>query len=813
MFAIFTLLFMACSDINQFIGEDVEGKDDEILKSSVFFDENYKKMYVDLKISKDNIIKALHEDIDSIVVVEKSSKTDYFNPQSQPTLIGVNNFVFEKLVDTKMHLLIVADLTLTDLQIATQKQIVKEIYKIFNNNNLYIAFMGNDGLSETMLVDNYVIANKFVPCEGQKFLYRSILSKIDEMKGAKPKYYKNNSSLDFWKELNNSQKFLFVMSDDKVYENGEPIDEQHFELQREINEIGQNNKHHNHFSVSYLSFDEIDNNEILFDVETEVADEDLVLLSNIDAEYRLSILAQNTGGKYQNVAEFQDGFKNILTKFIDKIPFDYRLVFENPVGKVFSGNTRSLYIVFYQKEDKIINDNVKYSLGSIYDPIVVDAKPQTFLFLSGIIKAVFLMLFIYLFFQVIYPYILYYWFKKKYITSYKNSLGSYNGSTVEQTCYYCKAPFEVGDEIVVKCNHTVHKDCWDENGQKCPEYGESCKTGSHYYNQENLLDYHNAPFFMKWLLAGVLAGVAAWISFYLLSPLIHIDSDFILTNLANAIHGTTLDADDKSRIFATYISQVYNLPLYGINFSFWISLFLSILMLKGKWDKILKIILTVLTATLSGYFSFLLASVISIALGITYNSLLIYVLGFILMGISMVYIITFRVGINRKHVLWGIAATIVFGILASLIRIYIINSQLDQSFILLISYVVYTLGFAISLAVTFPKSRRYFLRVEGAIKPIDIAIYKWFRSKNKENRIVIGKSIDCDIQLSWDLSTDIMPLQASVIQKNGYKYLVILEDGVYMDGKKLPVDSKVKLYHGDSFKIGRTLLTYIEKDV
>ena len=65
---------------------------------------------------------------------------------------------------------------------------------------------------------------------------------------------------------------------------------------------------------------------------------------------------------------------------------------------------------------------------------------------------------------------------------------------VAESCYLCKGEFEKGDEVVIKCKHTMHKECWDENEYHCPEHGRHCKEGSHYYNQHNLLDVRNRKY-------------------------------------------------------------------------------------------------------------------------------------------------------------------------------------------------------------------------------------------------------------------------------------------------------------------------------
>jgi hypothetical protein len=82
-----------------------------------------------------------------------------------------------------------------------------------------------------------------------------------------------------------------------------------------------------------------------------------------------------------------------------------------------------------------------------------------------------LLLAIYVAFQIVIPYIQYRIFKYKYVTKYTGPNMSWGGIQVPESCYYCKTPFEIGDEIVVKCEHVMDLDCWKENLYKCPEYG------------------------------------------------------------------------------------------------------------------------------------------------------------------------------------------------------------------------------------------------------------------------------------------------------------------------------------------------------
>ena len=141
------------------------------------------------------------------------------------------------------------------------------------------------------------------------------------------------------------------------------------------------------------------------------------------------------------------------------------------------------------------------------------------------------------------------------------------------------------------------------------------------------------------------------------------------------------------------------------------------------------------------------------------------------------------------------------------------NSQFDTREFLLLSYMIYCIGFAVSVAVTSPKSERYFLRVEGPIKTMDIAIYKWMSAAARRKRVLIGKSVNCELQMSWDLTSPIAPEQAEIRMVNGNLYLIALEEGVCHDKKPLRVHLRKRLYHGFKFSIGKTQFTYIEKDL
>ena len=166
-----------------------------------------------------------------------------------------------------------------------------------------------------------------------------------------------------------------------------------------------------------------------------------------------------------------------------------------------------------------------------------------------------------------------------------------------------------------------------------------------------------------------------------------------------------------------------------------------------------------------------------------------------------------------KKALIGAVISIVFGLGSMYMWSSSFNSQIDTREYLLLSYMIYCIGFAISVAATSPKSERYFLRVEGPIKETDIALYKWIKSPDRSKRVVIGKSVNCDLQMTWDITSPIAPEQAEIKMINGYLYLTALEEGILFNNKLLKTNTRKKLYHGTKFIIGKTIFTYLEKDL
>ena len=135
--------------------------------------------------------------------------------------------------------------------------------------------------------------------------------------------------------------------------------------------------------------------------------------------------------------------------------------------------------------------------------------------------------------------------------------------------------------------------------------------------------------------------------------------------------------------------------------------------------------------------------------------------------------------------------------------------NVSQLVLLVLAYLVFAGGVAVSIAKVMPRREHYFLHVSGAIKEMDIALYKWF-SASPHAAVTIGKSVSCSLQITWDLQSDISPIQAEIRLVGGGPTLFVLDGSVYRQGQSLRLHKAYRLHHGDLFQIGQTQFRFLE---
>lgn len=708
-----------------------------------------------------------------IVATEMLSGASTYQKLSQPVLKEVVRLGAEELAARNVEMEVLVDLTLPQSVVDAQQQAARQIRTIFLPESMNISFMDENGIRETLPATDYVISNYFKSeySGGRKYLYRSVLDRISGITSA---------------AASDTVRILTVFSDGRVYNRNHPIDPRHFSLQDDLSSICSSAG--DKFLFYYVNFPDSD--------------------SQNEAGIFMQGLCESSYGMYQDHFDASDICGSIFDYFgLDYVDFNF--VFQNPPHRIYNGRKHILKIECIHNGETVAKGETQYTGGSFYRPIVANGHSQKAVILQGVVIAFILAILVYLVFQLLVPKIRQIVFEKKYVTTFKHERMVVGNIMVGSECYYCKAPFVEGDRIVAKCKHVMHKSCWDENGYHCPEYSRNCKDGSHYYNTHNLLDPGNALFHMKWVLGAVFAGLFSWIIFSVSS------NDFsiaIIQKIMFAINNITPGSKEAAEFYSNNITELNQLPSFGLYIGFALTCALSFMTVhrKGWWRTTLDVLARGVVGGICGYICFLAGAVISILLDLDES----YIIDWVPWAVTGYLIVVFstvgtRIKMRKKLIYGALAIGVISMILWDLV---FVGRGTDYRVLLLLSHICFTVGIALSVAQASPRSERFYFHVGGAMKEMDIAIYKWFEANT--NRVVtVGRSVDCDLVMSWDMAGDIAPVQARITKKGGHVHITPLEDGVVVKGRNLAPNKTKCLYHGTKFVIGKTEFIYQEKDI
>ena len=796
LMAIFAISLVGCdlltgSDVKDEVMDDIfstESENDSTVNKDqlevlgVEFTPGYKKFKMFVSIKEDLGPYAI-TDTNQVVV-----KTTEFisgipnNTSSKPILKLVKNTEGEEIIKKDTKALVLVDLDQPQDVVTRELNAVREIRAVFNQN-LYVAFMSDQSVSETMQASDYVLDSRFVSSQqSRKFLYRSILLKKKEIE----------DRVGVW--ANAKKVSMLVFSNEQIYkDNDEPIDPDHFALEEQM--VKPDSVYNTRFySISSVLF-------------SDAADKD----TDNQAASVLKVMTKNHGGIYEKVfswAELKETIMGMKSEDIIANEFD----FENPDGKVYSGISHKMLIELFAKDDGHLlgTASTDILLGVAYNPVIVNGGNNFLVFLQGIAIGLLVILFVYLIFQFLIPFIKYRLFLRKYVVKYIPGNMSVGNIAVSESCYFCKGAFEPGDEIVVKCEHVMHKSCWDENQYHCPEYGRHCDKGSHYYNHINLFDPSNAVYQLKWIMMSILAAMLAWSLYVFL--ILELDQT-TPTLVAKMVDAKIADVGGYAVFNETANSMGY-LPLFGMCLGGCLTLVLSLLSVKKQsyLRQVLDLALRVLVVSLASYFLFLLTESVMMAFDMNPWLALINWIPMSIMTLLIAFVSTADTKIHlRKYIL---LIAIVLGGLSLYVWSFFFRGlmMLDIRVLLLFSCIFYCVGVGLAVAQMMPKSERFFLNVRGAVKETDIALFKWFIN-NPDEVVTIGKSIDCSLQMTWDIKGQVAPVHANLELTNAGIRLTALEEGVMLGSKMLsPGDSRL-LSHNQHFTIGDTTFTYMERDI
>ena len=221
-------VFPEADDGSGFFLEETTKKEEAIRFIKTDFSPDYKTFCLTAEVAHDLGPYSLTDtSLVRVKVRETVNGIDVPSP-ARSRLTSIVNVEGDIIYKTKLKMLAVVDLTLPQEMIDMEYKNVIMASSSFTHDNLYLAFMYGDYLSETMPASDYVLENYFVHQDyDYKYLFRSVLDKHDEMVQRTGPWADAKAML------------LVVMSDGKVYfDDDRPMDPLHYQLQEKLIYLG-----------------------------------------------------------------------------------------------------------------------------------------------------------------------------------------------------------------------------------------------------------------------------------------------------------------------------------------------------------------------------------------------------------------------------------------------------------------------------------------------------------------------------------------------------------------------------------------------
>ena len=515
------------------------------------------------------------------------------------------------------------------------------------------------------------------------------------------------------------------------------------------------------------------------------------------------VLADRQGG-YRPSADLS----NVLSNFQEVVKdamYDFAFTYKATDDKAYAGRVN--YVAEWKGKEAGTGD---YSIGTAETPWPVreESAGDAFTkFLVALLVTLLTFVFFFLVMKVLIPFVKSRMFASKYYKPYQPEEG-----VTRRICHYCRQDIQPGQKVVVKCKHVMHVDCWRQNGYKCVEFGQNCKEGiqdhvdlKDMFSQASLRDTYQT-------LAGVLAGLVSWIIF-------EFTGRGMFDGLGKAIAKTFyLNEDMKASMLTDCGAKVSALLTVGLLLGFFLSLVFRYNDEYRKKDAkvYLKIFGLSLLSGLIGFLAMLVGGIIFClllsAVGTTYIPWYCSLPAYIIFSICMALSLIIKSSIPTKSALigGGIAALIGF------IVLYFggaVSSNMGWLNMLL-DVIIYGGGLGASLVTVRMLAERYFLVIKNGMKAGQrIPIHKWMNATGGGNKVTIGKTNECEIQMNWEKANKVADkhVQLYIDKSRSLPMLTPLEEGVVFNVRtNLPANKSIVLNNGDTFTVGDTIFEYVE---
>lgn len=502
---------------------------------------------------------------------------------------------------------------------------------------------------------------------------------------------------------------------------------------------------------------------------------------------------------------------SILEKFeqaVSEQMYDFIYVYKATEGKTYNGKV--VYSAAWGNNS--LGENATFSIGSPENPWPLRYESMSDTIIKYMIALIVTLLTIAFFFcimKILIPMIKSKSFSVKYYKSYVQEQ-----NVQKRICHYCKQPIIPGEQVVTKCKHIMHVHCWKQNDYRCAEYGQNCNTGvqehvdwAHLLNKHSIRDCQQA-------IAGILAGLVSWIVYELMGR-----GGF--TSISEGIVKMFLtNKEQQNALFDLCVTKVSAFMVIGLLLGFFLSL---IFRYNDEYRKknaaiYMKIIGLSLLSSLIGVLSFTFGSIIFCMILSSINTLYIpwycSLPAYLLFSVCTSLSLTIKSSIPVQSAMMGGLCSAIIGFLV--LYFTSMTSTRYSWMNMLLDFVIYGGGLGASLVTVRMLAEKYFLVILNGVKAgVRIPIHKWMNATGGGNKVTIGMTGSCEIQMNWEKSNKVAKEHAVLFIDHARSVPVIkpLALGViYNSRAELPVAKAAVLTNGDTFKIGDTIFRYEETD-
>lgn len=531
-------------------------------------------------------------------------------------------------------------------------------------------------------------------------------------------------------------------------------------------------------------------------------------------ENTLTLLANPKDGtnavipSLRGIVKSSANMEDVLGTFaetIEESAYGYELAYRADNDRTYFGN-----VSFKAEWGKTTIGEGTYTIGSAERPWPEREQSASNIIVELLVALLVTVLTFGVFFfimKIVVPYIRSLSFKSKYYKKYQPEQ-----NVQRRICHYCKQDLRPGQIIVTKCNHWMHKHCWEENGYKCAEYGQNCKTGIQEHIEWRELFKLNSLKECSQTIAGVLAGLISWIIY-------EICGRGGFEGLSKFIVGLVFKGtDEQASLIQDCVMRTSSFLMIGLLLGFFISLVFRYKdEIRNKdWRTWLKIIgLSIMTGAI-GMLAFAIgADLFCLILswtGKTYIPWYCSLPAYILFSISVSLALTVKSSIPVKSALIGGTVSAFIGFLVLYFTKFTSGSY--EWLNMLLDFIIYGGGLGASLVTVRMLAEKYFLVIQNGVKAGQrIPIHKWMNATGGGNKVSIGMTLECEIQMNWEKSNKVAKEHAQLFIDHEKNLPVIkpLSPGVlYNTRAELPINRHAILSNGDTFKIGDTIFKYEE---